>query len=227
VWGNGDRNSGSAGHDPASDWQAIRDAGDIQFSVVPPSPPSQPPAWLEQLGQWLRDLLEPLGKALGVSWPVVEKVLIALSAVLVLVILWRLAQPLLERWRQRRPAAPAPEWAPERAAAVALLEDADRLAAQGHYGAAAHLLLRRSVHHIAEARPGWLHPASTAREIATLPQLPARARDAFAVIAGRVERSLFALRALDAGDWQAARAAYAEFALQDITGAGASAGAAA
>jgi hypothetical protein len=33
------------------------------------------------------------------------------------------------------------------------------------------------------------------------------------VISERVERSLFALRALDRPDWEAARAAYAEFAL--------------
>ena len=57
-------------------------------------------------------------------------------------------------------------------------------------------------------------PASTAREISVLPMLPERARSAFAAIASRVERSLFALRALDAEDWQAARAAYADFALQ-------------
>jgi hypothetical protein len=38
-----------------------------------------------------------------------------------------------------------------------------------------HLLLQRSVHHIAEARPDWLLPASTAREIAGFPG-PARAR---------------------------------------------------
>ena len=36
---------------------------------------------------------------------------------------------------------------------------------------------------------------------------------AFATIAERVERSLFALRTLSADDWHAARAAYADFAL--------------
>jgi hypothetical protein len=45
-----------------------------------------------------------------------------------------------------------------------------------------------------------------------------RAREAFAIIAARVERSLFALRELDLGDWQASRAAYADFALQDFRG---------
>ena len=47
-------------------------------------------------------------------------------------------------------------------------------------------------------------------------QLPAPARDAFGLIATQVERSLFALRSLDAGDWQAAREAYARFALERL-----------
>ena len=107
-------------------------------------------------------------------------------------------------------------WAPSAAEALALLEDADRLAALGQYDEATHLLLKRSVGQIAAARPDWLHPASTAREIAVLPGLPARARDAFALIAARVERSLFALVLLGPDDWQAARAAYTQFALTEI-----------
>ena len=63
------------------------------------------------------------------------------------------------------------------------------------------------------ARPDLLEPSSTAREIAALQALPNAARGAFASIAELVERSLFALRRLSADDWQAARAAYAEFAL--------------
>ncbi|PKP64950.1 MAG: hypothetical protein CVT87_01935, partial [Alphaproteobacteria bacterium HGW-Alphaproteobacteria-9] len=78
---------------------------------------------------------------------------------------------------------------------------------------ATHLLLLRSVGHIADARPDWVDPSSTARELAALPALPDAARTAFGVIAERVERSLFALRRLDRPDWEAARAAYAEFAL--------------
>ncbi len=110
---------------------------------------------------------------------------------------------------------------PDRDEALALLEDADRLAAAGRFDEATHLLLRRSVSQIAGARPDWVHPASTAREIAAISALPDAARRAFALIAGRVERSLFALRALDAADWQAARAAYADFALQRLPSGGA------
>jgi hypothetical protein len=145
-----------------------------------------------------------------------EKVLLALLLLGVVFLVWRLVvQPLLAIRRRPRPEL-EPEWAPARAQAVALLADADRLAAEGRFGEAARLLLQRSVHHIAEAQPGWLQPATTAREIAGLPQLPERARGAFGVIAMRVERSLFAQAELDGADWQAARAAYADFALQEF-----------
>lgn len=201
--------------DAARDWQSMRDAGDIQYTPVPPYKPPETPEWLKWLGEQLARLLKPLGEMLGVSWHVIEIILIALAALLVLYLAWRLLYPQLKRWRQIAPST-EPEWTPDHAKAIALLEEADRLAAEGRYGEAAHLLLQRSVHHIAEARPDWVLPASTAREIAAFPMLPERARNAFGVIAARVERSLFALRALDAADWQAARAAYADFALQAI-----------
>lgn len=80
------------------------------------------------------------------------------------------------------------------------------------YDKATHLLLTRSVGQIAQARPDCVEPSTTTRELAALPPLSPAARTAFAIIAGRVERSLFALRALTADDWHAARAAYAQFA---------------
>lgn len=210
----------SASSDTARDWEAVRSAADIQYAPLPPAqipPPPQTPDWLKRLGEWLQGLFEPLGQALGMSWPVLQTVMIGLAILGVLFLLWRLViESLLERRRQPKAEA-VPEWAPERGAAVALLADADRLAGEGRFGEAAHLLLQRSVHHIAEAQPDWLQPASTAREIAVLPRLPGRAREAFAVIAARVERSLYALRELDATDWQAARAAYADFALHEFS----------
>lgn len=197
-----------------ADWEALRASGDIQFAPVPPVKPPETPGWLKTLGEWLESVLEPLGEALGLSWPVVEAILLALAALLALLLVWRLLVPWLAR--RRRPAAADPGWVPDQALATALLEDADRLAGEGRFAEAVHLLLRRSVSHIAESRPDWLQPASTAREIATLAALPERARQAFAAIATRVERSRFALRDLDADDWQTARAAYADFALQPM-----------
>ncbi len=196
----------------------MREPGDIQFAPVQPKPPPETPDWMKNFSDWLRDLLEPLGRALGMSWPTIQYVLIGLGALLALVVLWYLLAPLVERWRLRRKAAPEEEWTPDRDMAAALLADADRLAGEGRYEEAVHLLLKRSVADIAESKPDWLLPASTAREIALLPKLPERARQAFGVIAERVERSLFALRRLDEADWSAARGAYAQFALADLPG---------
>jgi hypothetical protein len=199
----------------ARDWEAVRHSADIQYAPLPPTPPPQVPDWLKRLGEWLDAIFGPLGRWLGLSWPVFEKVLagLAVLALAALVVI------LLRRWlasRRPRPAAPPPAWTPDRGEALALLDEADRLAAAGDYAEAVHLLLRRSVGQIAAARPEWIAPASTAREIAALAHLPEGARRAFALIAERVERSRFALRALAGEDWQAARTAYAEFALADL-----------
>ncbi|GEO00303.1 hypothetical protein NSE01_21350 [Novosphingobium sediminis] len=192
---------------------------DIQYAPLPPNPvqKSDPPEWLVKLVRFLVDLFEPIGKWLGAGWNGIEILLALLAGLGVLWIAWT----MLQRWRLNRAlAAPAaPATVIDRAAALALLEDADALAAQGRFDEAVHLLLQRSIHHIAAARPDWLSPSSTAREIGLIPGLPAAARQAFTQIAREVERSLYALRALAADDWHRAREAYAAFALQNLASA--------
>lgn len=201
----------------ASDWQALRADEQIQFTPIEMPEQSEPPGWLQEVLEFLGSLFSPvadvfafLGRVLGMSGQTVMWLLLAGAAALVVALLVRHLPALAA---QRKESEAEPEWAPDAGEALALLEDADRLAAEGRYDEATHLLLRRSVGQIAAARPGLLEPSSTAREIAALPALPEAARGAFAVIAERVERSLFALRNLSADDWTAARAAYAEFAL--------------
>lgn len=191
----------------------MRRSAEIQFAPLPPFKPPETPAWLESLQRALEVIFGPLAKGLIAAWPVIEKGLIVAALVLALYLAWRLLGPLLGLRRRVRVEE---AWTPSREEALALLEDADRLAAEGRYGEAAHLLLQRSVGQIRAARPGTLQPASTAREIAVLPQLPQAARGAFTIVVERVERSLFALRDLDAGDWSAARVAYADFALAEL-----------
>jgi hypothetical protein len=201
----------------ASAWERLRDDGDIQFAPVdiPEIKPPEP-SWFEkmlaQLFQFLGELFAPLGQLFGASWWWLQWVLLGAVALFVIMLLWRNFGPLGARSRNAAAAAEE-EWQPEHAATLALLEDADRLAAEGRFDEATRLLLQRSVGQMAAARPDWVEPSSTARELAALPALPEAARTAFRVIAERVERSLFALRALERSDWEAARAAYADFAL--------------
>lgn len=207
-------------------WQAVRGIDTIQFTPVPAPPPETPyvpPRWLEAilrvLGrglEWINaHLFEPFGLALAKSG---QALLVGLIVVGVAALGW-LAWTLIAPWwqaRRGRVAQAAPEWNPVRQAALALLEDADALAAQGRFAEAVHLLLQRSVADIAAARPDWLSPSSTAREIALLPAMPATARQAFATMAEEVERARYALRAPGLGEWQRARGAYAAFALEPI-----------
>ena len=207
----------AANGDFLRDWQAVRGDDSIQYAPLPEPEEPETPEWLERFLDWLGDVFSPVGEALatamgaiGLSWPVLQWVLLALAVLGVGVLVFRFVQP----YRHRAPEpTPQPEWAPDRHAALDLIAEADRLAAEGRFDAATHLLLQRSVGQIAELRPDLLRPSSTAREIAALPMLSDAAREAFAAIATRVERSLFALRRLDQADWQAARAAYSRFAL--------------
>jgi hypothetical protein len=212
----------SGGTAPAG-WAELRADGDIQFAPVTiPEVPPREPNWFERLladfYEWLAKVLGPVGETFAGSWWWLKWVLLALVIAFALLLLVRMIGPGFGRGGKRA-AKPAAEdaWRPDTAATLALLEDADRLAAEGRYDEATRLLLQRSVSHIAAARPDWVEPSSTARELAALPALPDAARTAFGVIAKRVERSLFALRALDRSDWDAARAAYAEFALARLT----------
>ncbi|MXO74977.1 hypothetical protein GRI40_07050 [Altererythrobacter aerius] len=200
--------------DAGQAWEAVRADPAIQFAPVtqPATPPPEPPGWLQSLFRWLTELLEPVGRALGMNWPTFRWVLLAIAIVAALALAWRIVGPAIG-WRPRAAPVPESEWAPETGDALALLEDADRLAAEGRFDEATHLLLRRSIGQIAAARPGLVEPATTARELSGMAALPDGARSAFATIAERVERSLFALRALGPDDWQAARDAYARFAL--------------
>lgn len=198
------------------EWKALHAEGDIQFTPLKPMQPPKPPEWLQKLQEWLADLLAPLGKLLGQSWPVMKIVLLIIAVVLLLLLAWRVLAPLAG-WR-REPGQDSAEWVPDRGEALALLEDADALAAAGRFDEATHLLLLRSVGQIRAIRPDLLEPSSTAREIAALPTLPDRARNAFGIIAERVERSLFALVPLNAEDWQTARNAYADFAIRELEG---------
>lgn len=205
-------------------YKDIRADPDIQFDPIElkefePREPSWIEDILEGFFEWLGDLFGPIGQFLTANWTALKWVFLAALIAFVLYLLARLIGPLANR-RSGETAADEieaePEWQPGREESLALLEDADRLAAQGRFDEAARLLLQRSVGQISDARPEWVDPSSTARELASLPRLSEAARNAFRIMSAAVERSLFALKTLSRDDWEVARAAYADFALARI-----------
>lgn len=181
----------------------------IQFAL-PALVRPKPPAWLEP---FLETLAQIGPYMIYLFW---GAVIVGVAVIAILVALeakgvaWRLP------WRRTRKAKEAQdEWRPDASAAQILLSEADALAARGAYDEAVHLLLRRSVADIAGRLPDFLRPSLTARDIATAPSLPSRARHAFSEIARIVEAALFARRPVGAEGWQQARGAYERFAFRD------------
>jgi hypothetical protein len=185
----------------------------LQFRFDAAPPPPQPPPWLlsllQAIGRLLHSLAEPLSYLL---WAV----LIA-GVVSILVFLGRdlLAPPRLNRARVLGALDREADWRPDRAAARALLEDADRLAAAGRFTDAAHTLLFRSIEDVRGRAPHLIAPSLTSRDIARLPEIPAAPRSAFGKISDVVEHAVFGRRPVDEPGWIACREAYALFAFPD------------
>lgn len=179
--------------------------GSIQFQLPRFEPPTVP-GWMRALGQFLRDI-----------FPLLEILFWIGLAATALYLLYAIARRLSGAdwpWRRRREQEGAgAALQPEPAAARRLLEEADRLAAEGRYSEAGRLLLFRSIEDIDSRRPNLVRPALTSRDIASLPDIPPEPRSAFGELVMAVERSLFGGRALAAADWSACRSAYERFAL--------------
>ncbi len=179
----------------------------LQFQMDALVPP-EPPAWLEPLARFLQAIA-----------PFLVYVFWAGVAVVVLLILYVIGTEIMRRLPGRKQdsvteAQPAPAYRPAYARAKALLEEADRLAAQGRYSEAARVLLHRSIEDLEQVFSLAIGPGLTSREIARLDPLSPQGRDVFSGIARAVEMSLFGGRALGANDFAQCREAYASFALQ-------------
>lgn len=109
-----------------------------------------------------------------------------------------------------------PLYAPDEQAAQVLLDDVDRLAAEGRYDEAVHTLLFRSIQDIEDKRPHSIKQSFTSREIAGLDILTPDARSAFSQICAVVERSFFGKRKLTKADFETCRDHYAQFATPKV-----------
>jgi hypothetical protein len=184
--------------------QALAADKTLQFEMRGIEPPPPPPGWLQPLADFLQ-AMGPLFKI--VFW-------LGLAAI-VLSILWFIGRELIRiRLPERTDRLNVTDdaWRPAPAAALALLSDADALAAEGRFAEAVHLLLLRSINDIDGRLPNTVRPALTARDIAGLDRLPAAARPAFYRITRVVESSLFGGRPVDRAAFTDCRAAYEAFA---------------
>jgi hypothetical protein len=184
----------------------------FSFDKAPPPPPQMHlPHWLEAVLRAIGDFLVWAGQGLG--WVFIGGLVLALLIVLGFIV----REIVRARWPdlfKKKPAKPKPivDWRPEAAVALALLDEADRLAAAGRYAEAARLILHRSIEEIEGRRPRLVRPALTSREIGRLDDIPETARTTFTAIAAVVERSLFGGRDVDAAGFAECRRTYEAFA---------------
>ena len=182
----------------------------FDYGVTRPPSPWREPDWLKALGRIVARAIEAALPVLKVLFwiGVGAAVLLALFLIVREVFGARFTRTGRARARRTTPA----DWRPEAWKARALLEDADRLAAEGRYDLAARLLLRRGIEDIDDRRPRLVRPGLTARDISGLEDVPPPARRAFSDIARAVETSWFGGRPLTADTFAQCRAAYEDFA---------------
>ena len=189
---------------------------DLQFDFKgkPVPPKLDEPEWLKAIGRFIVATFNAL-------YPILVVLFWIGVAVAVAALLYLIGRELMGvRFARRRRAAAARatpvDWRPEAWKARALLEDADRLAEQGAFDEAVHLILFRSIDDIEGRRPRTVRPALTSRDIAALEAVPGVARDAFAKIAHVVEASFFGGRSVDRDAFAACRKAYEDFAFPEV-----------
>ena len=170
-----------------------------------PEPPSPPPGWVQALGRWITGAISALTPLfIAIFWIGVG----ALAMLLLYAVYTALRDVWVAREAQEEDAGLVAEYQPTTAAARILLEEADRLAAEGRYAEAIHLILYRSVQDIEHAQPDAVRLSLTSREIADSPRLGPRTQTVFAQIARLVERTHFAQKPATQPDYESARAQY-------------------
>jgi hypothetical protein len=184
----------------------------LQFQFERTEAPPPVPDWLQAIARVIEFLAPYLNLIFWVG-----------IALLVGAIIYVIAREILRRLPESGGQAkaeehvPVPEYRPAAARAHALLEEADRLAAEGRFGEAVRVLLHRSIEDMEKVFPEAIMPSMTSREISTVEHLSAQGRVTFTKIAQAVERSLFAGRPLSADTYSDCRSAYESFALEAVS----------
>lgn len=195
-------------------WEKLRADPTIQKDFLQPPAPPKP----AKMPKWLRAILDALAVLLRFAfW-------IGLAAILG-GFLYFFGRELIRLRRQPARTNEDKEshqvrmLQPEAEKAHVLLADADRLAGEGRFAEAVHLLLFRSIADIEERLPGAVKRSQTSREIEILAEMPPEPKSGFEDIRRRVETSFFGGRGMDADGYSLARQSYEAFAFSAQWGA--------
>ena len=181
----------------------------LQFQFERIEAPPAPPDWLQALA-----------KLIGYIAPFFNYIFWGGIALIAALVIYAIAREVIRRLPQTANEAkaeedvPVPAYRPATARAHALLDEADRLAAEGRFGEAVRILLHRSIEDMEKVYPAAIMPSMTSREISTIEYLSMQGRATFTKIAQAVERSLFAGRPLTQDHYAECRRAYESFALE-------------
>jgi len=192
-------------------FRAVKRDENYQFDLAEPIPRKPPSAF----SKWLGRVIEAIFNVLG---PILEIAFYLGIGVLILGAIYLVGRAIYETKFAKADVkkAEAPEiplYQPAEAQARILLDEVDRLAAEGRYGEAVHTLLFRSIQDIDRNRPNVVRRSLTSREIGSLPVLTPEARNAFSTIAGVSELAHFGGVSVNKAGFETARKAYA-----DLTG---------
>jgi len=189
-------------------YRAVKRDEAYQFELAEPIPRRPPSAFEKWLGRVLEAIFKVLGPLLEIGFYLGLGALILGAAYLIGRAIYetRFAKPKAEKAEE----PDVPLYQPAEAQARILLEEIDRLAAEGRYGEAVHTLLFRSIQDIDRNRPNVVRRSLTSREIGSLSVLTLEARGAFSKIAGVSELAHFGGVSVNKVGFETAREAYAE-----------------
>lgn len=192
-------------------YRAVKRDEAYQFELAEPIP-RRPASAFEK---WLGRVLEAIFKVLA---PLLEIIFYLGLGALALGALYLIGRAIYEtRFAKPKTETEAtpdiPLYQPAEAQARILLDEVDKLAAEGRYGEAVHTLLFRSIQDIDRNRPNVVRRSLTAREIGGLSVLTSESRTAFSTIAGVSELAHFGGVSVNKAGFETARQAYA-----DLTG---------
>lgn len=189
-------------------YRAVKRDEAYQYELAEPIPIRQPSRFEKAIGRFFAAIFSFLA-------PLLEIIFWLGLGALALGALYLFGRAIYETRfaapKEKEEEAPeVPLYQPAQAQARILLDEVDKLAAEGRYGEAVHTLLFRSIQDIDRNRPNVVRRSLTSREIGSLPVLTQEARTAFSTIAGVSELAHFGGVSVNKAGFETARTAYAE-----------------